>query len=197
MKVSREYIAGLFDGEGVIGVSKTKQDLNIEYIINVSLRNKSKTVLSKINDQYAGDIVSIKNGNSSIPVFCWSLVGKNAVEFLRDMTDCLIIKKTQAQLALSFSEFINSSSKEMSEFFYQNLGDMKRVVGYTATDPQHYRQGGIEVIDFILDWNFDYLQGNVIKYISRYKYKNGIEDLRKARWYVNKLISVVEAQEHI
>lgn len=56
------------------------------------------------------------------------------------------------------------------------------------TNPSHYKQGEIEVIDFILDQSMDYLEGNVIKYVSRYKYKNGLEDLRKAKWYVEKLI---------
>jgi len=55
-------------------------------------------------------------------------------------------------------------------------------------NPSHYRQGNIEVIDFILDQKFSYLEGNVIKYISRYKYKNGLEDLNKARWYLDLLI---------
>jgi hypothetical protein len=55
-------------------------------------------------------------------------------------------------------------------------------------NPSHYRQGNIEVIDFILDQKLSYLEGNVIKYISRYKYKNGLEDLNKAKWYISKLI---------
>jgi adenine-specific DNA glycosylase len=55
-------------------------------------------------------------------------------------------------------------------------------------NPSHYKQGKIEVIEFILDQKMSYLEGNVIKYISRYKFKNGLEDLNKAKWYTNKLI---------
>jgi len=55
-------------------------------------------------------------------------------------------------------------------------------------NPNHYKQGEIEVIDFILDQDFSYLEGNIIKYVSRYKYKNGLEDLKKAQWYLNKLV---------
>ena len=55
-------------------------------------------------------------------------------------------------------------------------------------NPKHYKQGKIEVIDFILDQQMNYLEGNIVKYISRYKHKNGIEDLKKALWYLNKLI---------
>ena len=47
--------------------------------------------------------------------------------------------------------------------------------------PKHYTQGKIEVIDFILDQKMGYLESNILKYICRYKYKNGLEDLKKAR----------------
>jgi len=58
--------------------------------------------------------------------------------------------------------------------------------------PKHYTQGKIEVIDFILDQKMPYLESNVIKYICRHRYKNGLEDLKKAQWYINKLIEVTE-----
>lgn len=54
--------------------------------------------------------------------------------------------------------------------------------------PPHYTTGKIEVLDFILDQQFGYLDGQVIKYVSRYRHKNGIEDLEKAQFYLNRLI---------
>ena len=54
--------------------------------------------------------------------------------------------------------------------------------------PKHYTNGKIEPIDFINGNNMDYLEGNIIKYISRYKFKNGLEDLEKAKFYLNMLI---------
>ena len=57
-----------------------------------------------------------------------------------------------------------------------------------STNPQHYRQGEIEVIDFILDQKMDYLTASVQKYLSRWRFKDGICDLRKARWFLDKLI---------
>jgi len=53
--------------------------------------------------------------------------------------------------------------------------------------PTHYTQGKVEVIDFIEAMGF--LDGNVIKYVARYKHKNGLEDLKKARWYLDRLIN--------
>ena len=61
-----------------------------------------------------------------------------------------------------------------------------------VNSPAHYNQAGVECIEAIAaatDDGFEYyLQGNIIKYIWRYRYKNGIEDLKKAQWYLNKLI---------
>tara|TARA_Y100000310_G_C20127733_1_gene554422 strand:+ start:220 stop:468 length:249 start_codon:yes stop_codon:yes gene_type:complete len=54
--------------------------------------------------------------------------------------------------------------------------------------PKHYTNGKIEPIDYINGNDMDYLEGNIIKYISRYKFKNGLEDLEKARFYLNMLI---------
>ena len=54
--------------------------------------------------------------------------------------------------------------------------------------PSHYTQGNIEVIDFILDQKMDYLTGTVQKYIARWRFKGGVCDLKKARWFLDILI---------
>jgi len=65
-----------------------------------------------------------------------------------------------------------------------------------VNSPPHYNESGIECIDAIaaaLGEGFEfYLQGNIMKYLWRYRYKNGTEDLKKARWYMDKLITEVE-----
>lgn len=48
----------------------------------------------------------------------------------------------------------------------------------------HYKNLKVEPIDFIIKYHLSFCYGNVIKYISRYKYKNGEEDLLKAIRYV-------------
>lgn len=62
-----------------------------------------------------------------------------------------------------------------------------------AVNPSHYKDNGIECIEYMkqrlgTDAFLGYLNGNVIKYTHRWQYKNGIEDLRKARWYLDRLI---------
>lgn len=66
--------------------------------------------------------------------------------------------------------------------------------------PAHYCQGGIECIDAIqsavtgLSGMQAVCAGNVIKYTWRYQFKNGAEDLRKARFYLDRLIRIVEGR---
>ena len=64
-----------------------------------------------------------------------------------------------------------------------------------VNSPQHY-QGKVECIDCIesatagLNGIEAFCTGNAIKYLYRWKRKNGIEDLKKAKWYIDKIISV-------
>jgi len=61
--------------------------------------------------------------------------------------------------------------------------------------PKHYTQG-IEVTDFIASWQMDWFRGNIIKYIVRCPYKgNTVNDLKKARWYIDDLINRLENDE--
>lgn len=56
--------------------------------------------------------------------------------------------------------------------------------------PKHYTQGKIEVIDFIEDQEMDFNLGNAVKYLARHRFKGRpLEDLKKARWYVDRLIN--------
>ena len=65
-----------------------------------------------------------------------------------------------------------------------------------VTKPLHYNQGHIEAIEYIEQQLGEdvraYYEGNVIKYLHRYKYKNGVEDLEKAKWYLDQLIGEFE-----
>ena len=66
-------------------------------------------------------------------------------------------------------------------------------------NPEHYKDGGIEPFDYMRaklspEGLEGFAVGNVIKYISRYRKKNGLEDLRKSRWYLDKLIEMLEKE---
>jgi hypothetical protein len=60
--------------------------------------------------------------------------------------------------------------------------------------PSHYNEGKIECIEYIESCMTPeeyrgFIKGNVLKYITREKHKNGDEDIRKAKWYLDRLVS--------
>lgn len=61
---------------------------------------------------------------------------------------------------------------------------------------RHYKRqslSGKEHWDMVVDFGLDYFQGQITKYVMRYKQKNGVQDLLKARHFLDKLIEVEEA----
>jgi hypothetical protein len=62
-------------------------------------------------------------------------------------------------------------------------------------NPSHYQKGEIEVIDFIIDQDMDYFTASAVKYLCRWRDKHKgegqVEDLRKARWFIEKLIGTL------
>ena len=57
--------------------------------------------------------------------------------------------------------------------------------------PSHYNKG-IEMWDYAHSHNLNFFEGNIVKYITRWKDKNGLEDLHKAKQYLDKLIELEE-----
>ena len=90
-------------------------------------------------------------------------------------------------------------------------GDINQKIGITSpvkedkgndavNHPSHYCQDGIECIDVIKATTKDlsafdaFCQGNAMKYLFRWQFKNGAEDLKKARWYIDKLLEKWDGQ---
>lgn len=87
------------------------------------------------------------------------------------------------------------------EYIQLTLPDLNLPAKHDLDDvvnhPKHYTQGVIETIDYMESvlTAEEFCGGckmNVLKYVSREKHKNGIEDLKKARWYLDRLISYLE-----
>ena len=69
----------------------------------------------------------------------------------------------------------------------------------TKFSPSHYQKGIIEVWDFIQDQQLDYFSGNIVKYICRAghkAYEDEIDDLRKAKAYLNKRIEILSKERN-
>ncbi len=65
----------------------------------------------------------------------------------------------------------------------------------SSIDPEHYNRHAIQPIEFIMKNKLSYCVGNIIKYVVRHQYKNGVEDLLKARQYIDFLIKEWENNE--
>lgn len=77
----------------------------------------------------------------------------------------------------------------------------KTIPNDPVNHPQHYQsKNGLEVIDVIEAFTDDLTgmeavcTGNALKYICRWKHKNGVQDLKKAVWYMNHLIDILEKE---
>jgi len=71
-----------------------------------------------------------------------------------------------------------------------------------VNQPSHYTSGNIECLDYIEDSlgedkYLGFLQGNVVKYMHRWPHKNGVEDLKKAHYYLGRMVGVLETPDEI
>lgn len=114
------------------------------------------------------------------------------------------LKVTCKNITKESEDYINNYLKEKREEVEKINGlrdTYKRKMGYMEEDepdkinPDHYKLGGIETYDFIAaklskEELKGYLKGNILKYITRESEKNGLEDIKKMQWYVNKLVEL-------
>lgn len=100
------------------------------------------------------------------------------------------------------SKDISSGTKRIAEIWANYVNKIPN--GFTEpphtkpddiNHPTHYNKGGIETLDYIkakTPHYESYAVGNIIKYVSRYQHKNGLEDLKKAQFYLNDLVEEME-----
>ena len=77
---------------------------------------------------------------------------------------------------------------------FSELMERIRTNTETVNHPKHYGGEGnvYEAINVIEAYDMGFLDGNVLKYLLRYRKKNGLEDLKKAKWYLERLITNIE-----
>ena len=102
----------------------------------------------------------------------------------------MIVDEYLKDQGMLFPELNKNKLGEEAEFEIEDLFDD---IEDSVNNPPHYGQGRIECIEYIKDFLSNdeytgYLRGNIAKYLHRWRYKNGIEDLKKARWYLEALI---------
>jgi hypothetical protein len=151
-----------------------------------------------------GDKVKDKNGK------CWTILKIHTDDqspYNIDFKEACVSDKMSNLTKITeeeYSKFYNNSNigKYMScDTFDHSHNNLNKFVEKTSLQeqsdiehndvnkPSHYRQGKIEVIEFIEDQNFDFRLANAIKYICRARYKGKEkQDLEKALWYINRYI---------
>jgi hypothetical protein len=90
-----------------------------------------------------------------------------------------------------WDDFYGTSNSNLSN---ETLPTASSLIGMTKYNPSHYQRGRIQVWDFIVDQQLDFLAGNIIKYICRAGHKNQeteLDDWLKIRAYVNRKIEAL------
>ena len=98
-------------------------------------------------------------------------------------------------------EIINALNEQIKDAAFKEFERIK--MDNSVNKPSHYTYGKLECIDVIKEITNGndtmgieaFCLGNVIKYLWRYKHKNGTEDLKKAKWYLDRLIKENEINE--
>jgi transcriptional regulator with XRE-family HTH domain len=101
-------------------------------------------------------------------------------------------KGNTARPKLRMMSAIEETNRDVGKLFNEAYEKYKD--DDTVNHPLHYRAGGVETIDFIEAKDLNYRLGNVVKYVSRAgkKESDPLEDLKKARWYLDREIAARE-----
>ena len=125
---------------------------------------------------------------------------RTLVKFCDDCHGCNIclLEKFSGGVMCDFDEW---SDDKLAIAYDHVCKNMDENVPDMVNHPQHYTQGGIECIDALKAATVGkrgieaVCVANVIKYLWRYEEKNGIEDVRKAKWYVERLLKELEESQ--
>jgi len=73
--------------------------------------------------------------------------------------------------------------------------DKSDLLAHQAHKSQHYKGFKIEPLQYIEENGIGFHEGNIIKYVSRWQQKDGLDDLKKAKFYIERLIELAEKGE--
>lgn len=122
---------------------------------------------------------------------------RTLVKFCDECNGCdvCLLEKFSGGVICDFYEWPDDKLAIAYDHVYKNSPDM-------VNHPKHYTQGGIECIDALKAATVGkrgieaVCVANVIKYLWRYEEKNGVEDVRKAKWYIERLLKELEESQH-
>ena len=125
---------------------------------------------------------------------------RTLVKFCDECHGCNIclLEKFSGGVMCDFDEWSDDKLAIAYDHVYKNMDEN---VPDMVNHPQHYTQGGIECIDALKAATVGkrgieaVCVANVIKYLWRYEEKNGIEDVHKAKWYIERLLKELEESQ--
>ena len=124
------YMAGFFDGEGCIGLSRRKRSEHwTEYTIRLSIGQKDGAIMDWLKTNFGGMLYLVKRDNS----FMWVATNQVAFSILKRITPYLKYKKPQAEIALRFFEErkgpkrLSEEETQRREAIYLQLKEEKQV----------------------------------------------------------------------
>ena len=119
-------------------------------------------------------------------------------KFCNEQKDCSCCLLNNFSDACNFNKWSDDKLSIAYDHIYKNMDEN---VPDMVNHPQHYTQGGIECIDALKAATVGkrgieaVCVANVIKYLWRYEKKNGIEDVRKAKFYIERLLKELEESQ--
>ena len=123
---------------------------------------------------------------------------RTLVKFCDEQTGCSYCLLDKFSDTCNFNRWSDDKLAIAYDHVYKNMDEN---VPDMVNHPQHYTQGGIECIDALKAATVGkrgieaVCVANVIKYLWRYEEKNGIEDIRKAKWYIERLLKELEESQ--
>jgi len=128
------YLAGFFDGEAYIGISKGKRD---SYTLRVAITNTNFDMLKMYETKFGGKIRKTqKDGDHCKDKYQWNIDIHEALPFLKFIQPFTIVKRKQIDLAIEFQEWHNQikiiktpEQKKKAEWYYNSIMDMKKETG--------------------------------------------------------------------
>lgn len=126
-QTNRAWVAGFFDGEGSIYITKTKGPY---YSLIVKISQVDRTPLAKVQNMYGGSLSQAKTG-----IYYWSLCNQNAINFIKSINKYLVSKNLEATEALKFEKVTKQKGQykltptqiKSRESIYKTLQKLKRI----------------------------------------------------------------------
>jgi hypothetical protein len=109
------YVAGLFDGEGSLGLYQSREKRNrinrtpgFRFYMKANLSNSYSPILIELQDMFGGDIQVMTSSSSDHPVYSWRIEGRKARIFLKKIRKYSRIKRPQIELALEYLTYLDN-----------------------------------------------------------------------------------------